>query len=135
LSEHNHVVDKSGDIDPGKVADAISRIEPDERERILQDFGEFKGYLSARIRMAENFGMSEERMAIVAQICPATRSRATAKSSCCRSCGRPVRKKRGIAWRTCSSDWRRKSVRIDGRRANRPAGRRPGFFRGRQGRL
>jgi len=64
LSEHNHVVDKSGDIDPGKVADAISRIEPDERERILQDFGEFKGYLSARIRMAENFGMSEERMAL-----------------------------------------------------------------------
>jgi len=67
MSEHNHVVGKDGDIDPGKVGDAITRIDPEERDRILRDFGEFKGYLRRRIHMAENFGMSEERMAIIAQ--------------------------------------------------------------------
>ncbi|TVX99679.1 DUF3243 domain-containing protein [Cohnella terricola] len=67
MAEHNHVVDKDGDIDPDKVGDAIARIEPAERERILRNFDEFKGYLHRRIRMAENIGLSEEQMAIIAQ--------------------------------------------------------------------
>jgi len=67
MAEHNHVVDKDGDIDPGKVGDAIARIEPAERERILRDFDVFKGYLNRRIRMAESIGLSEEQMAIITQ--------------------------------------------------------------------
>lgn len=67
MSEHNHVVDKDGDIEPGKVGAAISRIEPSERDRILRNFEEFKGYLHRRVRMAESIGMSEEQMAVIAQ--------------------------------------------------------------------
>ncbi len=67
MSEHNHVVDKNGDIAPDHVGDAIARIEPSERERILRNFEQFKGYLNGRIRMAESFGMNEEQMAIIAR--------------------------------------------------------------------
>lgn len=67
MSEQPHVVRKDGDIDPGKVGDAIARIEPEERGRILADFDEFKSYLHQRIRMAESIGLSEEQMAIIAQ--------------------------------------------------------------------
>ncbi|MFB9274720.1 DUF3243 domain-containing protein [Cohnella cellulosilytica] len=67
MSEHNHVVDKDGDIAPDQVGDAIARIEPAERDRILSNFERFKGYLHKRIRMAESIGMNEEQMAIIAQ--------------------------------------------------------------------
>jgi len=67
MSEYNHVVEKDGDIEPDKVGAAISRIEPSERDRILRNFEEFKGYLHRRIRMAESIGMNEEQMAIIAQ--------------------------------------------------------------------
>ncbi len=43
MSEHNHVVDKDGDIVPERVGAAISRIEPSERDRILRNFEEFRG--------------------------------------------------------------------------------------------
>lgn len=67
MAEHNHVVDKSGDINPSKVESAISRIDPSERDRILRNFDDFKGYLNKRIRMAESIGLGEEQMAIIAQ--------------------------------------------------------------------
>ena len=67
MAEHNHVVSKDGDIDPSRVDDAISRIDAGERERILRNFEEFKGYLNRRIKMAESFGMGEEQMAAIAQ--------------------------------------------------------------------
>ncbi|WP_239615723.1 DUF3243 domain-containing protein [Cohnella mopanensis] len=67
MTEHNHVVGKDGDINPSKVDNAISRIDPSERDRILKNFDEFKGYLGKRIKMAESLGMGEEQMATVAQ--------------------------------------------------------------------
>lgn len=67
MAEHNHVVEKDGDIDPSKVDSAISRIDSGERDRILRNFDEFKGYLNKRIKMAESIGMGEEQMAIIAQ--------------------------------------------------------------------
>ncbi|RKP51696.1 DUF3243 domain-containing protein [Cohnella endophytica] len=67
MTEHNHVVSKDGDIDPGKVESAISRISSGEKERILRDFDEFKSYLSKRIAMAESIGLDEEQMAKIAQ--------------------------------------------------------------------
>ncbi len=67
MSEYNHVVDKDGDIDPSKVDRAISSIDDGEKDRILRDFDEFKGYLGRRIKMAENIGLGEEQMAVIAQ--------------------------------------------------------------------
>jgi hypothetical protein len=67
MAEYNHVVDKDGDVDPSKVGDAISRIDSGEKDRILSDFEEFKGYLNKRIRMAESIGLGEEQMAVIAQ--------------------------------------------------------------------
>ncbi|TFE23181.1 DUF3243 domain-containing protein [Cohnella luojiensis] len=67
MSEYNHVVDKDGDIDPSKVDRAISSIDADEKDRILRDFDEFKGYLGKRIKMAESIGLGEEQMAVIAQ--------------------------------------------------------------------
>lgn len=67
MSEHNHVVDKSGDIHPNRVDDAIAKIDDDEKDRILQNFEEFKGYLGTRIKLAQSIGLSEEQMAVIAQ--------------------------------------------------------------------
>lgn len=67
MAEHNHVVNKDGEIDPSKVDDAISKIDTDERERILGNFEQFKVYLNKRVKMAESIGMGEEQMAIIAQ--------------------------------------------------------------------
>ncbi|QMV41834.1 DUF3243 domain-containing protein [Cohnella cholangitidis] len=67
MTEHNHVVGKDGDVNPSQVAGAISRIDSSEKERILKNFEEFKGYLGKRIKMAENMGMGEEQIAKIAQ--------------------------------------------------------------------
>lgn len=65
--EQNHVVRKDGDIEPGKVEEAISKIGEGEKERILRNFDEFKTYLGKRIAMAESIGLGEEQMAVIAQ--------------------------------------------------------------------
>ncbi|BBI36294.1 DUF3243 domain-containing protein [Cohnella abietis] len=67
MSEYNHVVDKDGDVDPSKVESAISRMNSGERERILSNFDDFKGYLSKRIKLAESIGLGEEQIAVIAQ--------------------------------------------------------------------
>lgn len=67
MSEHNHVVEKDGDIHPSRIERAIASIDPDEKDRILQDFGEFKGYLANRIKMAQSIGLSEEQITVIAQ--------------------------------------------------------------------
>lgn len=67
MSEHNHVVDKSGDIHPNRVDDAIAKIGDDEKDRILQNFEAFKRYLGNRIKIAQSIGLSEEQMAVIAQ--------------------------------------------------------------------
>ncbi|MCD9022175.1 DUF3243 domain-containing protein [Cohnella silvisoli] len=67
MTEYNHVVDKDGDVDPSKVERAISSIDSGEKERILRDFDEFKGYLGKRIKLGESIGLGEEQMAVIAQ--------------------------------------------------------------------
>jgi hypothetical protein len=67
MAEYNHVVDKDGDVDPSNVDLAMSKIDSDEKNRILNDFNVFKDYLGKRIRLAESIGMGEEQMAVIAQ--------------------------------------------------------------------
>ncbi|MFC5530666.1 DUF3243 domain-containing protein [Cohnella yongneupensis] len=67
MSEFNHVVEKDGDIHPSNVENALSNIDAEERERILRNFDEFKGYLARRIKMAQGIGLSEEQIAVIAQ--------------------------------------------------------------------
>ena len=42
MSEHNHVVNKQGELDVSKVSDAMDRIDDGEKERILADFDAFQ---------------------------------------------------------------------------------------------
>jgi hypothetical protein len=67
MAEYNHVVDKDGDVDPGNVDLAISKIDSDEKDRILNDFNVFKDYLGKRIKLGESIGLGEEQMAVIAQ--------------------------------------------------------------------
>ncbi len=67
MSEHNHVVEKDGDINPNNVDDAISNIDTDERDRILRNFETFKNYLGRRVKMGQSIGLGEEQMAIIAE--------------------------------------------------------------------
>ena len=54
MSEHNHVVNKQGELDVSKVSDAMDRIDDGEKERILADFDAFQSYLNKRIQLAES---------------------------------------------------------------------------------
>lgn len=67
MTEYNHVVHKDGDIDPSEVSRAISDIDSGQRDRILNDFEQFRGYLAKRIKLAESIGLGEEQMAVIAQ--------------------------------------------------------------------
>ncbi|MEK3733110.1 DUF3243 domain-containing protein [Paenibacillus sp. FSL M8-0334] len=67
MSEHNHVVNKNGELDVNKVDDAIDRIDEGEKERILANFDSFQSYLSKRIQLAQNIGLGEEQLAQAAE--------------------------------------------------------------------
>ncbi|KUP21495.1 MULTISPECIES: DUF3243 domain-containing protein [unclassified Paenibacillus] len=67
MSEHNHVVSKDGNVSMGRVGDVLERIEPQQREQILDNFGEFQQYLSKRIHLAQKIGMGEEQLAVAAE--------------------------------------------------------------------
>lgn len=67
MSEHNHVVEKDGDLHPSRVDRAIESIDPDEKDRILRDFESFREYLGKRIKLAQSIGLSEEQIAVIAQ--------------------------------------------------------------------
>jgi hypothetical protein len=67
MTENNHVMEKDGELKPDKVNDAIMRINPEQREKILQNFDQFKSYLHNRITLADNFGLNEEQMAIITE--------------------------------------------------------------------
>ncbi|MGG3280758.1 DUF3243 domain-containing protein [Paenibacillus solani] len=67
MSEHNHVVNKNGELNVGKVDDAMERIDDKEKERILADFDSFQGYLHKRIQLAESIGLNEEQLAQTAE--------------------------------------------------------------------
>lgn len=67
MSEHNHVVNKDGEMSLGKVEDALNRIDDERKAEILSSFDHFKKYLAERIELAESIGMSEELMAKAAE--------------------------------------------------------------------
>jgi hypothetical protein len=67
MTEMNHVVDKNGTIEMGKVCEVLNRMDGKSREEVLQDFEKFRSYLAKRIHMAQIIGMNEEQIAVTAQ--------------------------------------------------------------------
>lgn len=67
MSEHNHVVNKEGEIALNKVDDALKRMDGERKEEILENFEAFKRYLGERIELAQGIGLSEEMMARAAE--------------------------------------------------------------------
>jgi hypothetical protein len=60
-------VHKDGDVNTGRVDDAIMNMESGQKDQILSDFEGFKNYLHKRIDMAGSFGLGEEQMAKIAE--------------------------------------------------------------------
>ncbi|MNO35278.1 hypothetical protein D3C76_253260 [compost metagenome] len=67
MSEHNHVVNKDGNVTLGKVSDALDRIDPEQKEVILNNFEDFRTYLGKRIQLAQKIGLGEEQLAVAAE--------------------------------------------------------------------
>ncbi|MEK3718067.1 DUF3243 domain-containing protein [Paenibacillus sp. FSL R7-0333] len=67
MSEHNHVVSKDGSVTMNRVTEALDRIDPGQKEMILDNFGQFKAYLGKRIQLAQKIGLSEEQLALAAE--------------------------------------------------------------------
>lgn len=67
MSEHNHVVNKDGELDMSKMDDAINKIDDGEKDRILANFDSFKSYLHKRIQLAQSIGLNEEQLAQAAE--------------------------------------------------------------------
>ncbi|WP_141499768.1 DUF3243 domain-containing protein [Paenibacillus luteus] len=67
MTEINHVVDKDGELKLGKIDQALDKMDEGKKDEILQNFQEFKGYLAKRIELAENIGLNEEQLALIAQ--------------------------------------------------------------------
>lgn len=67
MSEHNHVVNKDGNVTMAKVSDALERIEPEQKDLILKNFEDFRSYLGKRIQLAQKIGLGEEQLAAAAE--------------------------------------------------------------------
>lgn len=67
MSEHNHVVSKDGSVTMNRVTEALDRIDPGQKEMILDNFEHFKAYLGKRIQLAQKIGLSEEQLALAAE--------------------------------------------------------------------
>ncbi|MDQ8732988.1 DUF3243 domain-containing protein [Paenibacillus sp. LHD-38] len=67
MSEIKHVVDKDGELELGNIDQTLDRMNAETKDDILQNFDQFKGYLAKRIELAENIGLNEEQLALVAQ--------------------------------------------------------------------
>lgn len=67
MSEHNHVIEKDGEVAMEKVQSTISNMGSGKKDQILRDFQEFKRYLGRRIILAENIGLNEEQLALIAE--------------------------------------------------------------------
>ncbi|MEK3838796.1 MULTISPECIES: DUF3243 domain-containing protein [unclassified Paenibacillus] len=67
MSEHNHVVSKDGSVTMNRVTEALDRIDPGQKEMILDNFGQFKAYLGKRIQLAQKIGLSDEQLALAAE--------------------------------------------------------------------
>jgi len=67
IKEQQHAVTKDGELQTDKVEQTIDRISDDKKDKILQDFEEFKKYLHNRIKIGESIGLGEEQLAKVAE--------------------------------------------------------------------
>ncbi|WP_342547800.1 DUF3243 domain-containing protein [Paenibacillus sp. FSL P2-0089] len=67
MSEHNHVVSKDGSVTMNRVTEALDRIDPGQKEMILDNFEQFKAYLGKRIQLAQKIGLSDEQLALAAE--------------------------------------------------------------------
>ncbi|BCG61433.1 DUF3243 domain-containing protein [Paenibacillus sp. URB8-2] len=67
MSEHNHVVSKDGSVAINMVKETLDRIEPGQREEILNNFDSFRTYLSKRVQLARKIGLSEAQLAQAAE--------------------------------------------------------------------
>jgi hypothetical protein len=67
MAEHNHVVNKEGEVALNKVDDVLNRIDDSKKDDILGSFDSFKSYLSDKIEMAQNIGLNEELIAKAAE--------------------------------------------------------------------
>jgi len=45
------------------VSQEISNLDAEEKDQILQNFGNFKNFLSSKVEIGENMGLSEEHLA------------------------------------------------------------------------
>lgn len=105
MSEHNHVVSKDGSVTMNRVTDALDRIDPGQKEMILDNFGQFKAYLGKRIQLAQKSASATNSWHWPPRKSPIiwqrTRSPAIAKRSCCWNCGRPGTRRSATGWRIC----------------------------------
>jgi len=67
VSEHNHVVSKDGSVAMNKVSETLERIEPEQKDAILEHFESFQNYLGKRIQLAQRIGLNEEQLAVAAE--------------------------------------------------------------------
>jgi hypothetical protein len=67
MAEHNHVMNKDGEMALNQVNDTLNRMDEGRKDEILGSFNEFKNYLGKRIELAHNIGLNEEAIAIAAQ--------------------------------------------------------------------
>ncbi|MGE6228147.1 DUF3243 domain-containing protein [Paenibacillus chitinolyticus] len=67
MTEQNHMIDKNGTLDTGKVNDVMNRMDTGEKDQILKNFEEFKSYLGSRVHLGESLGLGEEQLAKTAE--------------------------------------------------------------------
>jgi hypothetical protein len=55
------------ETEAGKLKSSMDYLQPEMRELILTNFGEFKAYLGNKLKSAENIGFSDEQIVILAE--------------------------------------------------------------------
>nr|WP_241156708.1 DUF3243 domain-containing protein [Bacillus sp. FJAT-42376] len=63
MSEKHHMIDRTGDVNPGEIESVVSRIGSDKQEEILKSFEGFKTYLREKVDVGKKIGLSEEQLA------------------------------------------------------------------------
>jgi len=51
----------------GKVQEELNKVNPEEKDEILQNFSTFKSYLGDKVSMGEKLGLGEEQLAKTAE--------------------------------------------------------------------
>lgn len=51
----------------GKVQEELNKVNPEEKDEILQNFSTFKSYLGDKVAMGEKLGLGEEQLAKTAE--------------------------------------------------------------------